>query len=180
MVDVAKYFVDFLRRESCGKCLSCREGIERMHEILTDITEGRGREGDIELLEELSDAIRDTSLCALGGTAPNPVLTTIRYFREEYEAHIRQRRCPAYFCKTLVSYYILPDKCQACLICLRDCPVEAIEGSKNHIHVIDQSKCTKCGACLDVCPERFSAVTRLSGQSVPPAPSIEARAIRGK
>jgi len=177
MVDVAKYFVDFLRRESCGKCLSCREGIQRMHEILTEITEGRGKEGDVELLEELSEAIRDTSLCALGGTAPNPVLTTIRYFRDEYEAHIRERRCPACVCKTLVSYYILPDKCEACMICLRNCPAEAIGGGKNQIHVIDQSKCTKCGTCLDVCPPRFGAVKKISGEPIPPAPQPKERVL---
>jgi len=170
MVDVAKYFVDFLKQESCGKCLSCRDGIERMHEILTEITEGRGREGDIELLEELSEVIRDTSLCALGGTAPNPVLTTIRYFRDEYEAHIREKRCPARVCKALVSYYIVPDKCEACMICLRNCSAEAIIGGKNQIHVIDQSKCNKCGTCFDVCPPRFGAVARISGEPVPPPP----------
>ena len=177
MVDVAKYFVDFLKGESCGKCTSCREGIERMHEILTDITEGRGREGDIELLEELSEVIRDTSLCALGGTAPNPVLTTIRYFRDEYEAHIREKHCPARVCKELVSYYIDPEKCEACMICLKNCPVEAIEGGKNQIHVIDQSKCTKCGTCLDVCPPRFAAVKKISGTPVPAPRSPKERVL---
>ena len=177
MVDVARYFVDFLKSESCGKCTSCRDGIERMYEILTDITEGRGREGDIELLEELSEVIRDTSLCALGGTAPNPVLTTIRYFRDEYEAHIKEKRCPARVCKELISYYIVPEKCEACMICFRSCPVEAISGSKNQIHVIDQSKCTKCGTCLDVCPTRFEAVTKISGEPVPAPPSRRERAV---
>jgi len=175
MVDVAKYFVDFLKGESCGKCLSCREGIEKMHEILTNITEGKGREGDIELLEELSETVRDTSLCALGRTAPNSVLTTIRYFRDEYEAHIREKCCPAGVCKALVSYYIVPDKCKACMICLRNCPAEAIIGSKNRIHVIDQSKCTKCGTCFDVCPPRFGAVQKISGKPIPPAPQPKER-----
>ncbi len=177
MVDVAKYFVDFLRRESCGKCTSCREGIERMYEILNDITEGRGREGDIELLEELSETIRDTSLCALGGTAPNPVLTTIRYFRDEYEAHIREKCCPACVCKELVSYFIDPEKCEACMICLRNCPAEAISGGKNQIHVIDQGKCTKCGTCLDVCPPRFGAVMKISGEPVPASPPPKERVV---
>ena len=177
MVDLAKYFVDFLKGESCGKCTSCREGIERMHEILTDITEGRGREGDIELLEELSETIRDTSLCALGGTAPNPVLTTIRYFRDEYEAHIKEKCCPARVCKELVSYYILPDKCEACMICLRNCPAEAIIGDKNQIHVIDQVKCTKCGTCLDVCPPRFGAIMKISGEAVPASPPPKERVL---
>lgn len=180
MVDIAKYFLDFLTDESCGKCIPCREGIEQMLEILTYITEGKGEEGDIELLEELSEVIRDTSLCALGGTAPNPVLSTLRYFRDEYEAHIKEKRCPAGVCKALISYYIQPDKCQACLICLRECSAEAIIGGKNQIHVIDQSKCTKCGTCLDVCPERFGAVARISGEPVPSPLAAEARAIRVK
>ena len=177
MVDVAKYFLDFLADESCGKCVPCREGIKRMLEILTDITEGRGKEGDIELLEELAEVIRDVSLCALGATAPNPVLSTLRYFRDEYEAHIAEKRCPAYVCKALVSYYIEPDKCQACMICLRNCPAEAISGAKNQIHVIDQSKCTKCGTCFDVCPPRFGAVKRLSGEPVPAAPTAKERVL---
>ena len=177
MVDVARYFVDFLRRESCGKCLSCREGIKRMYEVLTNITEGRGREGDITLLEELCEVVRDTSLCGLGVTAPNPVLTTIRYFEDEYQAHIRERRCPACVCKELTSYYILPDRCPACLICLRNCPAEAIDGGKNRVHVIDQGKCTKCGTCFDLCPPRFAAVKRISGEPVPAAPSRKERVV---
>jgi len=180
MVDVAKYFLSFLCDESCGKCLPCREGVRRMFGVVTDISEGKGKTGDIEFLEELAEVVRDTSLCALGTTAPNPVLTTIRYFRDEYKAHIEQKRCPAYVCEALTSYYIDPAKCKACLICLRNCSVEAIEGGKNQIHVIDQSKCTKCGTCFDVCPERFNAVTRLSGEPVPPPLPVEARAIRGE
>ena len=181
MVDTARYFLDFLADESCGKCTPCREGIKQMLEILTDICGGRGREGDIELLEELSEVIRDTSLCALGATAPNPVLTTIQYFRDEYEAHIKEKRCPAYGCKELVSYYIDPAKCQACMICLRSCPAEAISGGKNQIHVIDQSKCTKCGNCFDLCPHRFDAVKRISGEPVPPSlPEDERALVRGK
>jgi NADH:ubiquinone oxidoreductase subunit F (NADH-binding)/NAD-dependent dihydropyrimidine dehydrogenase PreA subunit/(2Fe-2S) ferredoxin len=177
MVDVAKYFVDFLRRESCGKCSSCREGIKRMHEILARVCEGEGKDGDLELLEELAEVVRDASLCALGGTAPNPVLTTMRYFRDEYEAHIKYGRCPACVCKTLVSYYIIPDRCEACLICLRNCPAEAISGGKDQLHVINQSKCTKCGACFDVCPPRFAAVKKISGEPVPAAPSPKERVL---
>ncbi|MBW1998191.1 MAG: NADH-quinone oxidoreductase subunit NuoF [Deltaproteobacteria bacterium] len=177
MVDVATYFLHFLSDESCGKCSPCREGIRQMLKILTNIRKGKGREGDIELLEELSGATGDASLCALGRTAPNPVLSTIRYFRDEYEAHIRDKRCPAFVCKDLISYYIDPGRCQACMICLRKCPSEAISGGKNLIHVIDQEKCTKCGTCLEVCPSRFGAVTRLSGEPVPPAIPEAQRAI---
>jgi NADP-reducing hydrogenase subunit HndC len=151
-----------------------------MLKILTNITEGKGKEGDIELLEEISVSTGDASLCALGRTAPNPVLSTIRYFRDEYEAHIKEKRCPAYVCKELISYYIDPDKCKACMICLRKCPAEAIIGGKNQIHVIDQEKCTKCGTCFEVCPDRFGAVTRLSGEPVPSPIPEEARIIAKK
>ncbi len=169
MVDLAKYFLSFTQAESCGECVLCREGTMQMLEILTDITEGRGKPEDIDLLLELGEAIKLGSLCALGGTAPNPVLTTIRYFREEYEAHINEKRCPARVCKELISFHILPEKCQGCLICMRNCPVDAILGGKRMIHVIDQDKCTKCGTCLDVCPSRFSAVVKVSGEQ-PPTP----------
>jgi len=168
MVDTARYFLNFLANESCGKCVPCREGIKQMLDILTDITEGRGEKKDIELLEEVAATVKDFSLCALGTTAPNPVLSTLKYFRDEYLAHIEQKRCPAYVCKPLISYYIDPEKCQACMICLRQCPVGAISGGKNQIHVIDQTKCTKCNTCFEVCPPRFSAVRRLSGEPVPP------------
>jgi NADH-quinone oxidoreductase subunit F len=170
MVDVARYFLSFLTEESCGKCIPCREGIRQMLTILNRICDGEGKEGDIAMLQELSEVVQDASLCALGTTAPNPVLSTIRYFKDEYEAHIRERRCPAGVCKALVSYYINPEHCQACQICLRECPVGAITGGKNIVHVIDQDKCTKCGTCLDVCPPRFAAVEKLSGRPVPEAP----------
>ncbi len=177
MVDVAKYFLDFLTDESCGKCTPCREGIRQMLKILTNISKGKGREGDLELLEELAESTRDASLCALGGSAPNPVLSTIRYFRDEYEAHIKDRKCPAFVCKDLISFYIDPEKCSACMICLRKCPVDAIIGGKKQIHVIDQEKCTNCGTCLEVCPSRFDAVRKLSGEPVPSPIPEEARTI---
>ena len=157
MVDIAKYFISFLEGESCGKCVPCREGLKRMREILTDITEGRGKSGDIELLKRLSTALIDGSLCALGATAPNPVLTTIRYFRDEYEAHVRDKKCPAGVCKELVTYQIIEEKCPGCGLCVKACPVEAITfmGKKKPV-ILDQEKCIKCGACYDVC--RLGAV----------------------
>jgi NADH-quinone oxidoreductase subunit F len=177
MVDVARYFVDFLSDESCGKCIPCREGIRQMHKILSDITKGKGRQGDIALLEDLAQATTNASLCALGKTAANPVLSTIRYFRDEYEAHIEGKKCPAYSCKELIAYYIDPEKCQACMTCLKKCPAEAITGGKNVIHVIDQEKCTKCGTCFEVCPPRFRAATKISGEPVPPPIAEEKRTI---
>ena len=180
MVDTARYFLEFLSDESCGKCTPCREGIDQMLAILTNITEGKGKDGDIELLEEIAEVTKDASLCALGQTAANPVLSTLRYFRDEYEAHILEKRCPAGVCKALISYYIQPDKCQACLICYRNCPVGAITGVKKQIHVIDQNVCIKCGICFDVCPERFSAVEKISGRPVPPPLPLEKRAIKKK
>jgi NADH-quinone oxidoreductase subunit F len=180
MVDVARYFIHFLTDESCGKCLPCREGLRRMDEILTNITEGKGKESDIGLLEELSETAVEASLCALGKTAPNPFLSTLRYFRDEYEAHIKEKRCPALSCKQLISYYIDPDKCQACMICLKKCPSEAIDGGKKKIHIVDQEKCTICGECFEVCPSRFGAVKKLSGVPVPPPIPEEERAITRK
>jgi len=152
MVDIAKYFISFLEGESCGKCVPCREGLKRMREILADIAEGRGKDGDIGLLERLSAVLIDGSLCALGTTAPNPVLTTIHYFRDEYEAHIRDKKCPAGVCKELITYQIIEEKCPGCGLCVKACPVEAITfmGKKKPV-VLDQEKCIKCGACYDVC-----------------------------
>ena len=169
MVDVARYFINFLTDESCGKCVPCREGLRQMHKILTNITIGKGGAGDIELLEELSETAVEASLCALGKSAPNPFLSTLRYFRDEYEAHIKEKRCPALSCKELISYHIDPVKCTACMICARKCPAVAVIGGKNKIHVIDQEKCTKCGTCFEVCPPRFGAVKKISGEPVPAA-----------
>jgi NADH:ubiquinone oxidoreductase subunit F (NADH-binding)/(2Fe-2S) ferredoxin len=176
MVDVARYFLNFLTQESCGKCSPCREGIKQMHRILTDITEGKGKEGDIELLEEIAMAC-SASLCALGRSAPNPVLSTIRYFRHEYETHIKEKRCPSFTCQELVSYYIDPTKCDACRICARECASQAIIGEKNRIHIIDQAKCNACGTCFEVCPARFGAVIRISGAPVPAPIPEEARIV---
>ena len=156
MVDVAKYFLAFCMDESCGQCTPCREGIDRMLDIMNKICEGRGKEGDIELLQELSHAITDGSLCALGGTAPNPVLTTIKYFRDEYEAHIKEKRCPAHVCKALIQYFIDEEKCNGCGLCLRQCPKEAVIGELKEVHKIDQSKCSRCGICFESC--KFEAV----------------------
>ncbi len=180
MVDVARYFIDFLTDESCGKCVPCREGLGQMLKILTNITEGKGKEDDIELLEELSEVAQEASLCALGTSAPNPFLSTLRYFRDEYEAHIKEERCPALSCKELISYHIDTEKCRACMICLRKCPVEAVDGGKKKIHVINQEKCTKCGTCFEVCPSRFGAVKKISGEPVPPPILEEKRMITRK
>jgi len=167
MVDVSKFFLQFTNDESCGKCSSCRDGSDAMLEVLTRISKGEGREDDIAFLEELAPAIQDASMCGLGTTLPNPVLTTLRYFRDEYEAHIKEKRCPAKVCKDLIAYWIDPQLCQACLICQRECPAGSVYGEKNMVHVIDQGKCTKCGTCLDVCPPNFGAVKKLSGVPVP-------------
>ena len=156
MVDLARFFLDFVQKESCGKCTFCRVGTKRMLEILTRITEGNGEEGDIEKLEELAYQIKDNSLCGLGQTAPNPVLTTIKYFRDEYEAHIKEKRCPAKSCKKLITYEIDPEKCTGCTICARNCPVNAISGERKSPHYIDQNICIKCGVCFSKC--KFDAI----------------------
>ncbi|MDI7269728.1 MAG: NADH-ubiquinone oxidoreductase-F iron-sulfur binding region domain-containing protein, partial [Myxococcota bacterium] len=151
MVDVARYFLDFLKEESCGKCVPCREGIQHMLEILSRICNGEGREGDIDLLEELANTTKDFSLCALGGTAPNPVLTTLRYFRDEYDAHLREKRCPAAVCRALIRYSIVYDQCDGCGVCLKTCPTGAIIGENKRPHHFFEGKCIKCGACLELC-----------------------------
>ena len=161
---MAKYFLKFSEEESCGKCVPCRVGTRQLKEMLTKITDGRGEEGDIERLQDLADAIKSSSLCGLGQTAPNPVLTTIKYFQEEYEAHINEKSCPALVCKELIIYFIEPDKCVGCLLCKQSCPVDAISGERKQIHIIDQALCIKCGACFDVCPKKVMAVSKYTGK----------------
>ncbi|MBA7696548.1 NADP-reducing hydrogenase subunit HndC [subsurface metagenome] len=156
MVDIARFFIEFCQEESCGKCTPCREGTKRMLELLTKITEGRGEIADLGTLEELAEMVRDSSLCGLGQTAPNPVLSTIRYFRDEYEAHIKDKRCPAGVCKALITYIIDEEKCPGCGKCKRVCPVEAITGEKKVPHTIDPEKCIRCGACIASC--KFDAI----------------------
>ena len=156
MVGMAKFFLDFTAKESCGKCVHCRIGTKRMQEILTRIVEGNGKEGDIELLEELCSAVKEGALCGLGQTAPNPVLTTIKYFRNEYEAHINDKKCPAHECRELISYSIDSDKCRGCTLCAKKCPAKAISGEVKAPHAIDPEVCIKCGQCATVC--RFGAV----------------------
>ncbi len=158
MVNIAKFFLEFTQAESCGKCVPCRIGTKRLLEILTRITKGEGREGDIELLETLSSSIKATSLCGLGQTAPNPVLSTLKYFRDEYESHIRDKKCPAKVCRDLLVYSIIAEKCKGCGACLRACPAGAITGEKKKPHVIDPDICIKCGACFDAC--KFKSVER--------------------
>jgi NADH:ubiquinone oxidoreductase subunit F (NADH-binding)/Pyruvate/2-oxoacid:ferredoxin oxidoreductase delta subunit/(2Fe-2S) ferredoxin len=156
MVDLARYFLDFLTGESCGQCTPCREGIKEMLDVLTEICEGRGKEGDIELLEEIGSMIQKFSLCGLGTSAPNPVLTTILYFRDEYEAHIREKKCPAGVCKALFHYEVDEKACTGCHVCALKCPQEAITGNKKEVHALDQEKCIKCGICYDAC--KFDAI----------------------
>jgi NADH:ubiquinone oxidoreductase subunit F (NADH-binding)/(2Fe-2S) ferredoxin/NAD-dependent dihydropyrimidine dehydrogenase PreA subunit len=156
MVDIAKYFLNFLQDESCGKCVSCREGTQRMYEIVKGITEGKGQESDLALLEELAQITKDASMCGLGQTAGNPVLTTLRYFRHEYEAHILDKRCPAGVCKNLIRYVVLAEKCTGCQACKKACPNDCIKGTLKDVHLIEQSRCIKCGACKEAC--RFEAI----------------------
>jgi NADH-quinone oxidoreductase subunit F len=163
MVDIARYFLDFTQKESCGQCTLCRVGTKQMLSILEDITQGKGQPGDIELLLEMGHAINAGSLCGLGKSAANPVLTTIKYFRHEYEAHINDKACPALACKDLISYQTIEDKCKGCTICAKACPTNAISGEKKELHTIDQSKCIRCGICLEKCPKKYRAVECVAG-----------------
>ncbi|RLI06071.1 NADH-quinone oxidoreductase subunit F [Candidatus Bathyarchaeota archaeon] len=177
IVDVTRYYIDFLSEESCGKCVPCREGLKQTLNILNRICAGLGKEEDLKTLEDLSELLREASLCALGTTAANPIMTSLNYFREEYEAHIREKRCPAKVCSALIAYYIQPEKCQACMICSRNCPVNAISGERDIVHVINQEKCIKCGICYEVCP--FGAVEKISPPT-PPPPQYGVKVIRKK
>jgi NADH-quinone oxidoreductase subunit F len=164
MVDIAKYFLSFTQAESCGKCAPCRVGTRAMLSILERIAAGKGQMADLEKLEQIARTVKDGSLCGLGQTAPNPVLTTLRYFRAEYREHIEKGQCPAFVCSSMVSYHIDRDRCSGCGACARVCPVEAISGEKKKPHVISQKICIRCGACLGACPSRFAAVYRRSGE----------------
>jgi len=176
MVDAARFFLDFSTKESCGKCTMCRLGTLQMLHILEDITAGRGKLENLDLLLALAEDVKGGSLCGLGRTAPNPVLTTLRYFRDEYEAHILERRCPARVCPELTAYYILPDRCdRACEHCVLVCPTEAIKGGKGEVKIIDQEKCSKCGTCLGVCPPEYDAVVKLSPVSLLPSENLSGK-----
>jgi NADH-quinone oxidoreductase subunit F len=176
MVDAARFFLDFSTKESCGKCTMCRLGTLQMLRMLEDITAGRGKIEDLDALLTLAEDVKMGSLCGLGKTAPNPVLTTLRYFRDEYEAHILEKRCPARVCPELTVYYILPDKCdRACEHCVLTCPTEAIKGEKGEVKIIDQEKCSKCGTCLEVCPPEYNAVVKLSPASSLPSSELPAK-----
>ena len=158
MVNIARFYLEFIVEESCGRCVPCRVGTKRMLEILTDITKGKGTPEMLVELQSLAETIKDTALCGLGQTAPNPVLSTLRYFMDEYKAHVEEKRCPAGVCTDLLHYEIISDKCIGCTACARACPVNCISGAPKQVHVIDQEKCIKCGNCLVKC--RFGAVVR--------------------
>jgi len=158
MVDVARYFLNFLKGESCGKCVACREGVRRMLQILERITGGKGREEDLATLQEIGEYLQDTALCALGTTSANPVLTTLKYFRHEYETHIHEQYCPAGVCKQLFQYVINAEACNGCQVCKKRCPVEAISGERKQPHGIHQQTCIKCGACFEAC--RYGAIEK--------------------
>ena len=177
IVDVTRYYVDFLSDESCGKCIPCREGLRHVLNVLDRICAGSGREEDIKTLEDLAELLREASLCALGRTASNPVITSLEYFRDEYEAHIREGRCPAKVCRDLIAYYIQPKECSGCMLCLRNCPENAVSGEGGIVHVINQEKCIKCGICFEVCP--FNAVEGFS-PPIPPPTRYEIKATRKK
>ena len=158
MVDIAKFYLEFTADESCGKCTPCRIGTKRMLELLTKITDGKGEKEDLENIKEIAEHMKSSSLCALGQSAPNPILSTLAHFGDEYEAHISEKRCPAGVCKSLLNYYINPDKCRGCTLCLRNCPANAISGAVKNPHEIDLKKCIKCGQCIAHC--KFNAIEK--------------------
>ncbi len=166
IVDVAKYFMKFLKDESCGKCFTCRKGTQRMWEILDDITTGKGTLEQLDLLEELAQVVKDTSMCGLGQTAPNPVLSTLRYFRDEYLTHIERKFCPATVCRDLFTYRVIAEKCTGCGLCVKVCPTGAITGPRKEVHNLNQSKCIKCRACFEIC--KFDAIAGDAIIAVPP------------
>lgn len=162
MVEVARYFLDFTQKESCGRCTFCRLGTRQMLVLLEEITRGKGRIEDLDLLRELGEDIQAAALCNLGKTAPNPVLTTLRYFQGEYQAHILQKKCPAKMCRTLTAFYIVPEKCErSCDACVGSCPVEAIKTGRGMKKIVNQEKCVKCGSCLVACPPQYKAVVKI-------------------
>lgn len=171
MVEIARYFLEFTQRESCGKCTFCRLGTRQMLQVLDEITKGKGKMEDLDMLRQLAEDIKAGSLCGLGKTAPNPILSTLRFFRDEYEAHIKEGRCPALMCRELIAYYIIPEKCErSCDACVGTCTVEAISSHpKKRYKIIDQGKCVKCGTCLKSCPPQYSAVVKLSPPNLVPA-----------
>jgi len=170
MVEISRYFLEFTQRESCGKCTFCRLGTKQMLEVLDEFTKGKGKIRDLDMLVEMAEDIKAGSLCGLGRTAPNPILSTLHYFHDEYEAHIREGRCPALMCRDLIAFYIIPEKCErSCDACVGTCTVEAISANEKRIKVIDQEKCVKCGTCVDSCPPQYNAVVRLSPPSQVPA-----------
>jgi len=177
VVDTARFFLDFTTKESCGKCTMCRIGTVQLLSILEDITTGKAGIEDLELLKKLAQDVNMGSFCNLGRSAPNPILTTLRYFFDEYMAHILEKRCPALVCKELIAYYILPDKCdRACEHCVLVCPTKTIKGGKAEVKVIDQEKCSKCGTCLEVCPPQYRAVIKVSPVNKLPSVSMEKKA----
>jgi len=170
MVEIARYFLEFTQRESCGKCTFCRLGTKQMLETLSEFTRGKGEIKDLDKLSELAEDVKAGSLCGLGRTAPNPILTNLRYFRDEYEAHIKEGRCPALMCPELIAYYIIPEKCEiTCDACVGTCTVEAISSHhKKRYKIIDQEKCVKCGTCLTSCPPQYNAIIKVSPPSAVP------------